>query len=278
MGEGPAHADAMAPLVQAESSAELVETVASPFAADPFGDLQPMLDLRFPEEPAAAENVASDESVVPATRADATDVEVLTGEIAASQESEFDDAGNLPAEIPVEPIEAAAVVPADAVDHADHVPASDESAAEDGDAEPAPDQSEPSVTAGEVDAGPAEQHPPDLDAERQIANEADATAQALETLKQLIAHKLPNIEIAPLAASMDEEAKVLPPPIQVFTASHAQPGREPGPDTDPEPIDLPSIVSEYRHAGRGPAWQGFFAGFMASWAIGAALYAYLVFA
>jgi hypothetical protein len=132
-------------------------------------------------------------------------------------------------------------------------------------------QSEP-MPADVAYTAPQDQPHGDWDTDQKIADEANATAQALETLKQLIAHKMPGIEIDPQAVTPAEEP-VRPPPIQAFASEPASP--EPNDDVMPA---IPAFIGEPPNAGRGTAWQGFLAGFMASWAIGAALYAYLVFA
>ena len=240
-----------------------IETAIPAAAIDPFDDLQPMLDLRFPEEPTSAETVE------PAAQAE--DVIALADDAAPLVECEPVGGDAPPVESSAEIVDAAF----EPVEASNEQPSSEPPLPEISDAEPAYCVGEPLLSSDDVT--PADQPAADWDAGQKIADEANATAQALETLKQLIAHKMPSMEFDPSTASPDE-AKILPPPIQPFPVSHAQPEREPGEDPELEHVDLPAIVSEYRYVGRGPAWQGFLAGFMASWAIGGALYIYLVFA
>jgi hypothetical protein len=185
-----------------------------------------------------------------------------------------------PASGDVSPVESSAEIIDTAfepVEASNEQPPSEPPVPETSDAEPAFGAGEQLLPSDDVAVTAADQPSSDWDAGQKIADEANATAQALETLKQLIAHKMPSMEFDPSTGSPDE-AKVLPPPIQAFPAAHAIADREPGEDAELEPIDLPAIAREHPYVGRGPAWQGFLAGFMASWAIGGALYVYLVFA
>lgn len=252
----------VAQVLQAEP-VQLVDT--RPVPADPFDDLQPMLDLRFPETP---EDIITasvpDEIIVLPDETEAPRVILLSDETASAPE-------DAPVEVLAEQVllEETAVLEASAHDINDEVAAliAEEIPA----AEPLSAQSDPMPP--DVDgAAPEDQLPGGWDTDQKIADEANATAQALESLKQLIAHKMPGIEIDPQAAAPAEEP-VRPPPIQAFASEHAGPE----PDDDVLPA-VPAFIGEQANAGRGTAWQGFLAGFMASWAIGAALYAYLVFA
>jgi hypothetical protein len=255
------------PHVWLPETVQPIEAAIPEAIADPFDDLQPMLDLRFPEEPASAETVG------PAAQAEETDVVALADEAASLVECE-PVSGDVPlVESSAEIIDTAF----EPVEASNEQPPSEPPVPEISDAEPAFGAGEQLLPSDDVAVTAADQPSADWDAGQKIADEANATAQALETLKQLIAHKMPSMEIGSPTDSPDA-VQVLPPPIQAFPAAHAMADREPGEDAELEPIDLPAIAREHRYVGRGPAWQGFLAGFMASWAIGGALYVYLVFA
>jgi hypothetical protein len=234
-----------------------------PVPTDPFDDLQPMLDLRFPEEPGDIVTASvPDEIIVLPDDAEAARVILLSDETTLVPE-------DAPVEALAEPVDETTVLEASADDTQDEVAVLNTE--ETSTAEPLLAQSEP-MPPDVADIAPQDQPHGDWDTNQKIADEANATAQALETLKQLIAHKMPGIEIDPQAVTPAEEP-VRPPPIQAFASEPASP--EPNDDVMPA---IPAFIGEPPNAGRGTAWQGFLAGFMASWAIGAALYAYLVFA
>jgi hypothetical protein len=257
----------------------LVETVRAPQTAEPFDDLQPMLDLRFPEAPADNESGARDESI--AAQEDQPGAVALAEQTTALTADALESA---PAVLHAETPEVLAEVVADAPlaaagDDAAGAQPPVELVAHDLDPPADTDHSAPTAADSDVPAGADDRHTPEWDAAQQIASEADATAQALENLKHLIAHRMPGIEPDALASPPDDEDRAQPPPIQAFAAPPpAALADDAEHDLHLEPIELAVIADEAHHARRGRAWPGFLAGFMASWAIGAALYAYLVFA
>lgn len=263
----------------------LVETVRAPQTADPFDDLQPMLDLRFPEAPVDAESVAGDERMVAPAQHDRPSAVALPDQTATALSLEA------PESEPTAPDEETSEILAETVEDTPlaAVETGEDPAGADGivelvaqDLDPAvdPDHSEPASPAeGDALASAGDRHAPEWDAAQQIASEADATAQALENLKHLIAHRMPGIEPDASASPPDDEDRVQPPPIQAFSAPpSAELAGDAEHDLHLEPVALAVITGEAHHTRRSPAWPGFLAGFMASWAIGAALYAYLVFA
>jgi hypothetical protein len=152
--------------------------------------------------------------------------------------------------------------------------------ASDPQAEPLPD------TAPDAQEDAAAQASPDQqptaadqlhDAAAKIAEEANATAEALESLKQLLNHKLPLLDTMPApepGADAGEPPRAAPP----LPAYHA-PVQQP---VSPPPM-LPLAVAspmtelvEYAPARRSRMpMGGFLAGFGLSWVFGAVLYAYL---
>lgn len=259
----------------------LVETVRAPQRADPFDDLQPMLDLRFPEPPANAESNAREEITIAPAQDDELGAVALVEQTATALCVEpLESAPTLiveTSEVLAEVVEDAPLAAADTGDDLAGAHPPVELVALDLNPAADPNHGEPTPPAeGDAPTGADDRPAPEWDAAQQIASEADATAQALENLKHLIAHRMPGIE--PDASPPDEEG-VQPPPIQAFAAPPpAALADDAEHDTRLEPIELAAFAGEAHHARRNPAWPGFLAGFMTSWAIGAALYAYLVFA
>jgi hypothetical protein len=117
------------------------------------------------------------------------------------------------------------------------------------------------------------------DAASKIAEEAQATAAALESLKRLLDHKLPLLDPVPAPAPPPaiEPAPLLPssvhPPIPAYQASPRLVIPPPMVPLTPAPQLPMSARSE--PARRPSGVGGFLAGFALSWVIGAILYAYL---
>jgi hypothetical protein len=112
------------------------------------------------------------------------------------------------------------------------------------------------------------------DAAAKIAEEASATAKALESLERLLHHKLPLLDtIVPpsVAAAASEPAG--PPPMQDY-------GVQAVPVAPPPLIALAPAVAlaqwhEWPPRPPGTPLGGFLAGFALSWVFGAVLYIYL---
>jgi hypothetical protein len=119
----------------------------------------------------------------------------------------------------------------------------------------------------------------DDDAAARIAAEADATAAALENLKRLLMHRLPEPYIA--AASDPQEARsefTEPPPIPAYRPAVQLPVTPPPMIAAPAAATALSYFEEDDAPPRrrwGVALGSFFAGFALSWVFGAVLYVYL---
>jgi hypothetical protein len=141
-------------------------------------------------------------------------------------------------------------------------------------ADPAPSQEEVSNPEAVLP-----EHDKKLGTAQKLALEANATAEALDNLKRLLAHRLPDLTMDPAPESHQADA-VRPPPIQASDAlrHELETPPEPEPATN-APIELPALaVPEERPRRRlDIELRGFLAGFALSWAFGAVLYAYLVF-
>lgn len=117
------------------------------------------------------------------------------------------------------------------------------------------------------------------DAAARIAAEADATAAALENLKRLLMHRLPEPYIA--AASDPQEARpelTEPPPIPAYRPAVQLPVTPPPMIAAPVAATALSYFEEDDAPPRrrwGVALGSFFAGFALSWVFGAVLYVYL---
>ena len=116
------------------------------------------------------------------------------------------------------------------------------------------------------------------DAAAKIAEEANATAEALESLKRLLNQKLPLLDPAPISAP----AAVAPPPAPRAAAPPSIPAfqlpTQPVKPPPMVPLALPAdLVPLMRRAPvrRRLRLGGFFAGFALSWVFGAMLYIYL---
>ena len=115
------------------------------------------------------------------------------------------------------------------------------------------------------------------DAAAKIADEANATAEALESLKRLLNHKLPLLDTMPppTLAGVAPEPQA-PPPMPVYEAPPVEPVLPP----PMVPLAPTAVLAEVsyneppRHRA-GIAVGGFLAGFALSWVFGAVLYAYL---
>ncbi len=110
-----------------------------------------------------------------------------------------------------------------------------------------------------------------------IAAEADATAQALENLKRLLAHKLPDLAIEAATSRPPDANPVQPPPIQVVASTPLDAADFAHQHDGIEDFQLPPIRGEMHGRRAGFALGSFLSGFAASWIFGAVLYAYLIF-
>lgn len=274
-------------------------------------DLQPMLDLRFPDEPPSpirlhddpdAGFVEAGEAVNPGTDdgADGTDVPPS----AEPQQAAYSPGGEKPDEPPAPaadaPPEVSAIFSAlDAVERqaeridrrSDCAEASDpdpagplrlpgSDGASDGPA-PAPSHAagaflEPPADAPDIERSQTE-HDATRSTARQLAAEANATTEALENLKRLLAHRLPDLtmEAAPPSPPLDT---VQPPHLQVPAVAQSEAEALRPPDLAVRRLPPPPTAAvEIRGRKAGIELRGFLAGFALSWAFGAVLYAYLVF-
>jgi hypothetical protein len=140
----------------------------------------------------------------------------------------------------------------------------------------------PETVAQEEPAPPAEEpqrpHAEILqDAAARIAAEASATAAALENLKRLLVHKLPESSMAPspVPRSEDDRAEpTAPPPLPAYRPPAHMPITPP--PMMPASTALPLLPEEDDEPRRPKAAVGsFFAGFALSWVFGAVLYVFL---
>lgn len=120
----------------------------------------------------------------------------------------------------------------------------------------------------------------DDDSAARIAAEASATAAALENLKRLLSHKLPQPHVA--EAPYPQEAgpePTEPPPIPVYRPPVQLPITPPPMISAADDAATPLSYFEDEEAPprrrRGAALGSFFAGFALSWVFGAVLYVYL---
>ena len=111
------------------------------------------------------------------------------------------------------------------------------------------------------------------DAAARIAAEANATAEALENLQRLLAHKLPDLERAAASGQDPEEHMVRPPPV----LGPAPPWMrlDPPQFAASAPL-LPLPVAPARSGGTGIYLLGFLAGLGLSLMAGAALYFFIL--
>ncbi len=160
---------------------------------------------------------------------------------------------------------------------------------------------EPPTEADEASTAPRHAQPEprvDLHATAaKIADEASATAAALESLKRLLDHKLPLLEPVPVPAPPPAVERAPPPAVEQAPAAIVEHARAPIPappalppipafQAAPRPVAPPPMIPLTlapglpMHPLREPARRrssvgGFLAGFALSWVIGAILYAYL---
>jgi len=142
-----------------------------------------------------------------------------------------------------------------------------------------PEFAEPYAFRGEPDP-PA----PVVDAAAKIAAEANATAEALENLKRLLGHKLPNLDPAELAGRFDRSFERTVPPSPEWTVPPSprigtlrlQIPVEPAPFAPSAyaPL-LPLPVPPRRSSSKGIYLLGFLAGLGLSLMAGAALYFFI---
>lgn len=252
-----------------------------------FLDTQPMLDLRFPEEAEAlSPDAASQEE--PDGRLGTDHDEAISEALPNVSEGVLapndvevvaagdDDRQPLEATFEELPAEVTETLEASQAD-ASRVTIEDPSGGESQDDRQVEDTgrlaNEPDDGDDSRDLDRAPTGAEDVATERKIAAEADATAQALENLKRLLAHKLPDLTAAGSLA--EQGTPPAPPPIEPPVPSRLEPVDYPDRDED---VDIAFTPAEDSH-GRGGrlAVGSFLAGFAASWVFGAALYAYLVF-
>ena len=270
-----------------------------------FDDLQPMLDLRFPEPAQPIVHVVSDtdvgkrDEILEADRVDVTNLlgTGLEHAVIASFEEMPREEFSPPLDAPVE---APLILHASELDDLQPGtfgdPALDAEASTQ-DASEAPEVADASAVAPdefafaaqkEVDdsrlliddtsdsaspqPAPVEDDPTSL----RIAAEANATAQALENLKRVLARKLPNLTVEDASRPQDA-SPVQPPPIQLAASAPLDAADFDRQDDGMEEFPLPPIAGELPRRGAGFAFGSFLSGFAASWVFGAALYAYLIF-
>jgi hypothetical protein len=170
-----------------------------------------------------------------------------------------------------------------------HAPALDEpqpeapAPAADAESDAAPFAEPPIETVG-ASTALADEPEPDTqlhDAAVKIAEEASATAAALESLKRLLDHKLPLLDPVPAPPPLplvEHAPAPIPmppalPPIPAYRASPRPVAPPPMIPLTPAPeFPLPPVSAQARLRS---SVSGFLAGFALSWVIGAILYAYL---
>jgi hypothetical protein len=278
-----------------------IRAIVDGYASD--DDLQPMLDLRFPDEPLSAQpdpevqsqltkihaeseielkdtgEVAPHTSIEPpsATTTSRPWIEVdLEGPVAFSSGASDVDEAKLAEEIAEDTQQPSAVTELS-----------------EGEQRSTPEpQNAPSVTAfdshepsavetvrPQADAAPSPDGEHHETAAQKIAAEASATAEALESLKRLLIPKMPlqstegTLERPPFLQA--------PPPPALREMDHGgqEPSRREEPVLQPHPVpsDMPTLPQDVYQRRRGFEVRGFLAGFALSWALGAALYVYLLF-
>jgi hypothetical protein len=128
----------------------------------------------------------------------------------------------------------------------------------------------------EQEASPAEAL--DEDAAARIAAEANATAAALENLKRLLLHKLPQPHLADASNPQAGPELADPPPIPVYRPPIQLPVTPPPMIAAADDTTSLSYFEDEEAPPRrrwGMALGSFFAGFALSWVFGAVLYVYL---
>jgi hypothetical protein len=315
-GEPVALLSLVSPDPTPESDQVIVEELAPPFGdtlaaidREDFNDLQPMLDLRFPETEQPTAQVVPDTDIA---NGDEDRIELIEADqlgVTGIPDSGLKHAVlasfvEMPSEELATPIDAPseepsihrALDPTDLEVEAVGDPAYDTEAltssadtnpevagasafARDEAAFAAPEEvygSLPLVAvtsdSGLPQAVPVEDDP----TTSRIAVEANATAQALENLKRLLAHKLPDLTVE-AASRLPDVSPVQPPPIQIVASTPFDAADFAHQDDGIEEFPIPPMRGERHGRGAGFAVGSFLSGFAASWIFGAALYAYLIF-
>ena len=273
---------------------------------DTFGDLQPMLDLRFPEPAQPMVHVVSDtdvdnrDEILEANRVGVTNLLDRGGEhevIASFVEMPSDEPASPINALVEAPLILSALDPADLQAEAVDDPAYDtEASAQDTSATPefadasaiardefafaAPeevdDDTRPLIADTSDSGAPQPALVEDDPTTQRITAEANATAHALENLKRLLAHKLPNLAIEE-ASRPPEAIPVQPPPILSAPSAPFDAADFAHQDDAIEEFPLPPIAGKMHGRRAGFALGSFLSGFAASWVFGAVLYAYLTF-
>lgn len=271
-----------------------------------FDDLQPMLDLRFPEVAQPMVHLVSDTDVDNRDETLEADRIGVTNLLDTGLEHEvIASFVEMPSEEAAAPVDARVETPPilHALDPADLQAGTVDDPAHDTEASTRDMGTTPEVAdASEVaraelefaapeevddplpliadayDSGlphpvPVEDDPTTL----RIAAEADATAQALENLKRLLAHKLPDLAIEAATSRPPDANPAHPPPIQLAASAPFDAADLARQDDGIEEFPLPPLAGELPGRRAGFAFGSFLSGFAASWIFGAVLYAYLIF-
>jgi hypothetical protein len=265
-----------------------------------------MLDLRFPDEPQSAQTGPEVHSQIAATHAEPEIERKDTGEFAPRTSIEPPNATttsrpwiDVDVERPVafssEPSHADAAKLVEDTAEDTQQPSAGELVTELAESEqrpPAEPQRAPSVTAFdshepsavetvrfETDSAPSPDDEHHETAAQKIAAEASATAEALESLKRLLIHKMPP-QSTEGALERPPFLQAPPPPaLREMDYAGREPSRREEPVLQPRPMpsDMPTLPQDVYRRRRGFEVRGFLAGFALSWALGAALYVYLLF-
>ena len=268
-------------------------------------DVQPMLDLRFPDEPQSARIEPEVHSHV-ATPAEPT-AGIKDADFAEipPHEQTFDETNGSQPRIEAgfeQPFDVAADSPdtdlptvANETSEGIHQPVAETlvSLPSIGEATPEPEYHAEVIDTATDDHGrfpddpesPEADAPPRLELDDQettsqkIAAEASATAEALENLKRLLAHKMPSQTGESVLQRPPFLRAPSPPALQAIEPVQSEPAQqEDFPSHRPQVvIDPPELAFDAYHRRGGFEIRGFLAGFALSWALGAALYVYLVF-
>lgn len=266
-------------------------------------DLQPMLDLRFPDDPQVAEVEPEVHNQV-AAGAESMSL-VASSEVAENPHrergldespgsqtmngAEASDAGVGALGIRDEPTVASEtresnyqfdtepLVPLPAADEPSpepslHAPAADATIEDEGrpldETNPQPDGEASSVLDSDQHGAAA----------RRIAAEASATAEALDNLKRLLAHKMPVLAPESTLQRPPFLHASAPPALQPIETSRSGSNEQEVLADQHEPrVDFPPPQTVTYPRRGGFEFRGFLAGFALSWALGAALYVYLIF-
>lgn len=205
----------------------------------------------------------------PAPEADAFDTGIL---IPRSQLASIDEEPAVSPAAPPQDSEASASTSSEAGEIPDAATAPDAAAS------PETPQHPPAASASYEEQAKL---PPEAlqDAAARIAAEASATAAALENLKRLLVHKLPEPSIAarPPGPPNPGAERGAPPPIPAFRPPVQLPVAPPPMVAAPgaTTVSFADYDDEPRYGRRGAAVGSFFAGFALSWVFGAVLYVFL---